>query len=244
MTQFPKILYAHRGSCLKLPENTTEALEAGLLEGANALEMDVHRTKDDVIVVIHDPDGKRVAGVDEKVKELTYDEVQQWKLGSYGFRVPTLLQVLERFKNVPFNVDIKDPDPKTVKMVVELLMDSGEYARVRVASQNRSVLKMVKDLDYKGPLGMSLLEVAAIKLLPKWLVGQRFKGRAAQVPMRFSIFNFATEAFIEKCHALGLRVDYWVINDLQSAQYLAQIGADGIMSDDPCTVRDWLKEGR
>lgn len=218
-----------------------EAFEAGLEEGGNALELDVHKTKDDVIVVIHDPDGKRVAGVDAKVKELTYEQIGEWKIGGQARRVPTFGEVLETFKNVPINVDIKDHDPETVRAVVKLVGNMGQTARVRLTGESRAVTKQLKELKYPGPIGMGMGDIAALKLLPKWVLGRRFKGRAAQVPQSYFGFKFATKSFVQKCHDLGVRVDYWVVNDLKSAQRLAAIGADGIMSDDPASVKDWLK---
>jgi len=238
MSLFPKLLYAHRGACLKLPENTLEAFEVGLIDGANALELDVHKTRDGVIVVIHDPDGKRVAGVDQEIKELTYEQISGWKL-----KVPTFRQVLEKFKNVPVNVDIKDHDPGTVRAVVQLVMDLDQSEWVRLTGESKAVTKLIKQFKYPGLIGMGMGDIAALKLLPKWMIGRKFAGRAAQVPMRYFIFNFATARFVRKCHELGVRVDYWVVNDLKSAHALAEIGADGIMSDDPGSVKDWLKEG-
>lgn len=235
MSLFPKLLYAHRGACLKFPENTMEAFEAGLADGANALELDVHETRDDEIVVIHDPDGKRVAGVDQKVKDLSYEQICQWKV-----KVPTFRQVLEKFPQVPVNVDIKDHDPATVQAVVKLVVDMGQQERVRLTGDSKTVTKQLKDLKYSGPVGMGMGDIAALKLLPRWLLGRRFEGRAAQVPKSYFGFKFATKSFVQKCHDLGVRVDYWVVNDLKSAQKLAAIGADGIMSDDPASVKDWL----
>src|SRR5207245_7758006 len=60
-------LYAHRGAAAELPENTLPGFERALQVGADALEMDVHRTRDGVIVVSHDPDGARCCGVAQAI---------------------------------------------------------------------------------------------------------------------------------------------------------------------------------
>jgi glycerophosphoryl diester phosphodiesterase len=234
MSIFPKLLYAHRGASLKLPENTLAAFKAGLEDGANALELDVHRTKDDVIVVIHDAGGMRVAGEAAFVRNSTYEQIRVWKLGDQ--KVPSLREIIEAFPGIPLNVDIKDGEEKTVRQVVELVKHLGAEGRVLLAGKSTKVMRALREAGYAGPIGMSAQEVAVLYFMPKALIGRRFEGRAAQVPLgRFPI-RFATRRFIAKCHALGVRVDFWVINDAKTAERLLEIGADGIMSDDPASV--------
>ena len=60
-------LYAHRGASAHLPENSLEAFEKALADGATALELDIHRTADGHFVVAHDPHGQRMAGVAEHI---------------------------------------------------------------------------------------------------------------------------------------------------------------------------------
>ena len=82
-----KRLYGHRGARGRCPENTLLSFAAALEDGANALEMDVRRTKDGVVVVFHDDDGLRMAGAPARVDASTYAEVQRWDLGR-GFVLP------------------------------------------------------------------------------------------------------------------------------------------------------------
>ncbi len=63
-------LFGHRGSSARLPENTIAAFRQALDDGATALELDVHRTADGHIVVAHDPDGLRMAGVSGRIADL------------------------------------------------------------------------------------------------------------------------------------------------------------------------------
>src|SRR5690242_3140965 len=77
-------LYAHRGAAAEQPENTLPSFERALALGADALEMDVHATRDGVIVVSHDPDGARMTGVRRALAAATWDEVRTWDAG-WGF---------------------------------------------------------------------------------------------------------------------------------------------------------------
>jgi glycerophosphoryl diester phosphodiesterase len=64
-----------------------------------------------------------------------------------------------------------------------------------------------------------------------------FTGSAAQVPTHQGFLRFDRTAFIAKCHAIGLRVDFWTIDDPAEAQRLITLGADGIMTNDPAAIR-------
>jgi len=62
-------------------------------------------------------------------------------------------------------------------------------------------------------------------------------GTAAQIPTHAGPLRFDRSAFIAKCHLLGLRVDFWTIDDREEAARLLALGADGIMTNDPAAIR-------
>ena len=64
-----------------------------------------------------------------------------------------------------------------------------------------------------------------------------FTGTAAQLPEAAGPMRFDRVAFIAKCHAIGLRIDFWVIDDVAEARRLLDLGADGIMTNDPAAIR-------
>lgn len=78
------IVFAHRGAAIELPENTLPSFERALELGADALEMDLHMTRDGVIVVAHDPTGWRSSGVAAPIKTSLLREVKRWDAG-WGF---------------------------------------------------------------------------------------------------------------------------------------------------------------
>ena len=93
-------IVAHRGASFEAPENTIAAFKRAWALGVEAVELDVHVTKDGEVVVIHDPTTKRVAGVDRAIAEHTLAELREldvggWKHVKYkGERIPTLAQAL------------------------------------------------------------------------------------------------------------------------------------------------------
>lgn len=104
-------IYAHRGASAVLPENTLPAFARALADGADALETDVHLSKDGHVIVHHDATGLRTASVSRKVRDTTLADLRRWEAGHYmnvaGHHVPTLAELLEAFPRVPVNVDIK-----------------------------------------------------------------------------------------------------------------------------------------
>ena len=92
---------AHRGSSRMAPENTMAAIEAAMEEMADYSEIDVQTTADGIVVVCHDLNLKRVAGVDRRLGTMTYDQVSRLDVGSHfspkfaGERIPTVEEVME-----------------------------------------------------------------------------------------------------------------------------------------------------
>src|SRR5262249_33082833 len=231
-----RLLYAHRGASAEAPENTLEAFRLGLARGADALEMDVRMTPAAPVPVIHDPDGRRVAGALGAAAAATLAEVKAWDLGR-GARVPTLEEVLREFRDVPLNVDLKQREPDIVPPVLDLIRRLDAAPRVRLTSFHTRTLWRLRARRHPGPRGTSRGDVLAILTGPRGLVPWFVRrGDAVQIPTHVGALRLDTPAAIERCHDLGLRVDYWVINDVGVARSLLERGADGIMTDDPAAI--------
>lgn len=243
-------LYAHRGAAKERPENTLESFARGLELGADALEMDVHLTADGHVVVAHDPTLARTAGVTVELRRLTLDALQRIDVGwgfvdedgdrpfnGKGVRIPTLAAVLDAFPGVPLNVDVKQRAPSMVDALLSLLREKRAEERVLLTSFEGAVLSAVRAAGYPGPTGMSLPEVLSLLVAPtRWHSLRRPRGTAAQIPTHAGRVRLDTAGFIAKAHALGLRVDYWTINDPREATRLLDLGADGIVTDDPAVM--------
>lgn len=238
-------LYAHRGAAAELPESTLPSFRRALVVGATALEMDVHLTRDAHVVVAHDPSGFRMARVPRKIRDSTLEEVRAWDVGrgftdrgalsGAVFTMPTLEQVLVEFPGIPINVDAKHPD--VAAPLVGLVRRLRRQEDVLLTSFDGGTLQKMRRLGYEGPTGLGRSEVTRLVLLPSALQRVRpLKGQAAQIPLRSGPFALDRPALIAKCHALGLLVHYWTINDPDEAARLLGLGADGIMTDDPARI--------
>ncbi|MGC4120963.1 MAG: glycerophosphodiester phosphodiesterase [Myxococcales bacterium] len=242
-------LYAHRGAAAELPENTLPAFARALQLGADAIETDAHLTLDGHVVLAHDPTGKRMAGVRRAIAECTLEEVWRWDAGKNfqprpgaalaapgSFRVPSLAEALVEFPETPFNVDVKDPQPRMIAAVLDVVRRAGAEDRVLLTSFETSPLQAIRAAGYRTT-GLAQGEVAKLALLPGPLARRlKLEGRRAQVPVSAYGIRLDKRGFLERCHRRGLAVDYWTVNDPEEARRLVELGADGIMTDDPARI--------
>ncbi len=241
MNHPPILVYAHRGASAHLPENTIDAFEVALRDGANALELDVHPTLDGELVVSHDSHGHRTAGVDTAIAEVTTQQLATWRMNAPDGRpttstMPSLRAVLETFPGVPMSVDLKVPDRDAADLLVHLVQTHQAEHHVTLASFHESVMRHIHALGYPGPTALTRREVAALRLLPRSLARRLIRGSAAQIPRIAGMIRLDRPGFVRRCRRLGLRVDYWVVNDPADAIRLLDRGATGVMTDDPTRV--------
>jgi glycerophosphoryl diester phosphodiesterase len=109
---------------------------------------------------------------------------------------------------------------------------------VTLASFHTPTLVAIRRAGFTGETALAQAEVAALFTIPAVIWRQLpYTGGCAQVPTNVGPLRFDRAAFIAKCHLLGLRVDYWVVDDREDASRLLQLGADGIMTNDPASLK-------
>lgn len=249
------LLYGHRGASAHLPENTMAAFRLALEQGAEAIESDVHLTRDGHVVMAHDDDGERMAGVARNIRECSLDEVQRWDVGygvlddsghrphaGQGHRIPTLLEAIEAFPGVRLNLDVKQKAPSMVDALVECIHGAGAADRVLLASFDSAILSEVRRAGYQGPVGLGRGDMVKLVFTPgaalRALGWPRWREPRAQLPTHSGRIRFDTPSFIAKAHSLGIRVDFWTINEPELADRLLTAGADGLVSDCPGELVD------
>ena len=245
----PRRLYAHRGASAECPENTLPAFQRAVELEVDALEMDVHLTRDGHPIVSHDPDARRMAATPLAWADLDLADAQRLDVG-WGFiapdgsrpfagkniAVPRFEDVLDAFPKVRINVDIKGD--RAVELMLALIDRKRATDRVTIASFQTATSVAVRRKGYTGETALSQYEVVTLLGLPAVLWRSLpYTGSAAQVPVAQGSIRFDRPTFIAKCHSIGLRIDYWVIDDVAEAKRLLDLGADGIMTNDPAAIR-------
>lgn len=241
-------VYAHRGASAERPENTMASFRRALELGADALELDLHATRDGVLVVSHDPDGARMCGVARRLADVTWADARTWDAGAgfvapdgsrpfanAGLRLPTFEEVLVEFAGVPLNVDLKRG---IADATVALLRRLGAEERTTLASFQVRTMRHVRALGYRGPTALSRKEVLGLLALPAAVCRGPFRPRAAAAQLPLWL---AHPWIFARMKALGLRVDYWTVDDPALARRLVALGADGIMTNDPARIVPVLK---
>ncbi len=215
------LIIAHRGASAYEPENTLRAFRRALEMGADAIELDVRQSADGIIVVVHDEDLKRIAGIERRVKECTYSELSQVKV--FGSEpIPKLEDVLSEFGNkIPLFIEVKEPglEEKLVSMLHQYKVDDN----VLVISFLYDVLTRIKDVDPS-------IEVGLLTYRHPLPIKEGKKLKAFAILPRY---NLVTPRSLQELRAHGFRVYVWTINDATLASRMVGYGVDGIATDRP-----------
>ena len=229
-------LIAHRGASGYAPENTAAAFELALRMGAESAEFDVQQSRDGRLVVIHDDDLKRVAGVKRRVGALTWLELSQLDVGSWfsakftDERVPLLEDVLDLFEGkAELHLEIKQADrpyPGMVARVVEMLASRPQWdGKVLISSFHHDSLFEVRKLDRSARLaylvGLTRREVAMAE-----------SGELACESINLSARQ-VDAAWVRAAHAADRKLLVYTVNDPKEYERLYNLGVDAVFTNFP-----------
>jgi len=245
----PPLLFAHRGGADLWPENTLLAFHNAAALGVDVLELDVHLTADDNLVVIHDDTVDRTTNGSGKVREMTVAELKKLDAGynftpddgaTYPYRgqgvsIPTLDEVLNTFPTYRVNIEIKDDDLRASERLSEIISEHNAEERVIVASFHKEPLAHFRKLQPQVATSASTDEIRNFYILSLLHLGRfhRPHADAYQVPVSKGSARFDTPRFIESAHKMNQQVHFWTINDTAEMRRLLALGADGIITDRP-----------
>lgn len=245
------LLFAHRGASLLAPENTMEAFDLGMRLGADVLEMDVHLTRDNEVVVLHDARLERTTDGSGLVREKTYAELLRLDagcrfltrhggrhFGQRGVIIPRLEDVLRAFGRCAFNIEIKQATPAMIPQLLAILMRTGT-SEVLLAAADDQIMATLEAARPGCALGLSRSQ--AVRVVRGAYVGgipEIWRGRALQIPPRHRGMPIASTRVLRAAQAAGLEVHLWTINDAAVAQSWLARGVAGVMSDDPGTLSE------
>jgi glycerophosphoryl diester phosphodiesterase len=226
------LVIAHRGASGERPENTLAAYELAVSQNADMIEIDLHRTRDGVIVIAHDERLPGLAGNGE-IGDATLAEVRALDLGE-GQRVPTLDEVLDGFATrIPFNLEIKRggageyPGLEAEVMAALAARDLGPT--LLFSSFYDGVLQRLRQVDPNARLGVLVSPRAP----------QDWVGRCERVGAEAVHFwkGLATEESIAAAHERGWAVYVYTVDDPGEMRTLLGRGCDGLFTNFPARMR-------
>ncbi|MBO0774898.1 MAG: glycerophosphodiester phosphodiesterase [Actinobacteria bacterium] len=235
----PPIAFAHRGAHLDVAENTWMAFEAAAALGYRYIETDVRGTADGQVIICHDARARRLTGLSGLVSGFTLAELRAAPVVSDGAaEVPLLEEVLAGFPELLFNIDVKDR--ASAELVPGIIRQAGCYDRVFVTSFSwRRVRRVRAALAGQVCTGAPVAEFLRFLASPGSLAGSA-QPAALQLPLSLRGVQVVTANLIRDAHAAGLPVHVWTLNDLASIRAALDMGADGIMTDQPVLLKEEL----
>lgn len=242
-----RVVVAHRGASVDRPENTMEAFELALDQGADALEMDVQVSADGVPFIVHDPSTGRTGNVDVSVETstaaflrgidagygFTADGGQTYPWRGQGVTLPALSQVLEHFAAVPILLELKSP--RGQEEVRGVLDRHGAHRHVVVASTLHTALRVFLDGAYRR--SASRREIAWWYFLSLAGFSPDRRGYAMlSMPQRKGKLELVASRRLASAISSGIPVHVWTIDDPGIATRLWHDGVTGIITNVPAVM--------
>jgi glycerophosphoryl diester phosphodiesterase len=235
-----RLVIGHRGNPVALAENTIESLQNAVDAGVDAVEFDVRVTRDGVPVVIHDATLDRTTSAVGRVDALTALELESVDAsaraptrGKGQLRVPRLDQALERFREIPLIIEVKELAAADV--TERMVRKFGIQDRVLIGSAENDV----SERFYRSGLATCASMKDAALLLPFALSGfapSRPVFDVLSIPPVYRGLPIPIERMTAAVSRHGIPTHVWTVNDPATALRYWQAGVTGIVSDDPVAM--------
>ncbi len=239
-------IWAHRGASAYAPENTIPAFRLALEQGAQGIELDVQRTADDHLVVLHDETIDRTSNGFGRVVDFTLEDLRRIDfsngfIGQRNVRIPTLTEVLELVQptGVTLNIELKnsiEPYPGMELEAAALVAEAGMTEQVLFSSFNHPTLANLRDIVPPSQIGVLYSDglynpwqyarwIGARSLHPSW--------RALRQP-----------DFVWLAHEAGVKVHVWTVDEEKDVAHALEIGVDALVTNFPDRARRVVRLGR
>ena len=244
---YPRVC-AHRGFNTILPENSLAAYGAAVALGADEIEFDVWKTKDDVLVSCHDERLERTSDGAGKIGDYTYEEILKFDFGAKineslaGMKIATFEEILKKFAcTAIMNIHVKIWDavkgsPEAgvpmLKEIVALIREYGCERHAYFMSGNENALAAAK--NYAPEIAVCVGAGGE----PYTIVDRAIKIGAKKVQLFKPYF---TKEMIEKAHANGIKCNVFYADDPNEARRYLDMGVDTILTNDFLSIKQIVK---
>lgn len=227
------LVIAHRGDPSRAPENSREAVRLALALPADMIELDVRKSRDNQLYVIHDRETGRTADRNIDIEQTEADEIAGVKLRN-GEPVPTLKEILELVAGkAVLNLEIKSDGAGG--LCAAQLAGSGYRGKVLISSfKEREVLD-------------------ARRVMPSLAFSEIFDDFTTSDLGRYAAKGYGvislrkrtvTKELIDACHERGVKVYVWTVDDEDEIRKFIDWGVDGIYSNKPSVLKEVIESGK
>ena len=249
------MVIAHQGGNLLRPGNTLLAFDHAMSLGVDVLEMDVHLSADEQLVVIHDATVERTTNGRGAVNEMSLADLQLLDAGFHwpfsgaehpyrtqGVFIPSFKQVLDRYPAQRLVVELKEDNPRLAQALCDALTASGREGLTLVASFHKNAMDDFRAACPMVATSASSDEVRWFVIASKLYLGRLFHAPALalQVPKERDGALLLSEEFLDRADAVNLHVDYWTLNSVADLRSAIEAGAHGVITDRPDLMLDEL----
>jgi glycerophosphoryl diester phosphodiesterase len=225
-----KLLIAHRGASRQAPENTLKSFEIAIKLGADYIEFDVRKSKDNELVILHDPGIFRVSHKFGLIKKLDIEKIKSLDVG-YGQKIPTLEELLSTTKGkINYMCEVKVRNIS--KEVCRLLNDYNALnSTILISFKHGELLKCWSKFPH---VRMGAIVPSGLGWMLNWFFKKRLiltickKGFYSINPFHILV----NKKFVDFAHDQGLKVFPWTVNSAKRIKKLIKMGVDGILTND------------
>ncbi len=230
---------AHRGATAYAPENTIAAFDLAVDMKADYIEIDVQRSNDGELVLIHDTTVDRTTNGTGKVGDLTFEQLRSLDAGSWkgeqfaGEPIPTFEEILDRYHGkVGILIELKAPElyPGIEEQVAEALkernLDKPQNEKIIIQSFNFESMKKMDELLPQVPIGVLTSNRAHTTLAA-------LKEFSTYADWFNPSYGIVTEALVKRVHSLEMQIGSWTVRSQEAADFLFEMGVDAIITDYP-----------
>lgn len=230
---------AHRGATAYAPENTIAAFDLAVDMKADYIEIDVQRSKDGELVLIHDTTVDRTTDGTGKVGDLTLEQLRSLDAGSWkgeqfaGEPIPTFEEILGHYHGkIGILIELKAPElypgieEQVAAALIERNLHKPQNEKIIIQSFNFESIKKMDQLLPKVPIGVLTSNRADTTLEAL----QEFSTYADWFNPSYGI---VTEELVNQVHSLGMQIGSWTVRSQEAADFLFEMGVDAIISDYP-----------
>lgn len=241
-------IFAHRGASGDYPENTMLAFKKALLIGVDGIELDVHKSKDGQLIVIHDEDAQRTYKGKGLIKDYTLEELKSLDCRKFEFRkngecgICTLRDVIKLIQkeDIILNIETKTDEIHydLEEDVVNMINEYGVKDKILISSFYHETIKNLKKLDQNIKYG------ALYENKSNYESHESIVQHAKDIGV-YSInisVDLATKETVQMAHNNGIKVLVYTVNSPMVMRKMIDYNVDGVFTDFPELMKEVLYE--
>ena len=248
---------AHRGASAEAPENTLPAIARAVEKHqVDMVEIDLRLTKDRIPVVIHDETLERTTNGEGPIHQYSLRELKTKDAGfrfdpegkglfpyrEKGVTIPTLEEVLGRFPETSFCLEVKEKDPACVREILTVIERIPRKGPLIIGSFHASIARELRQLSPASIETFFSRDEVLRTYLAFRLGFKKFSppARYASLPRKELCLKLDDEKWISFLHRAGVSVFYWTVDAASEMEILIERGADGIVTNYPNRLNEIL----